>query len=482
MGSKLGATLFALVFAVPFGAVGVLASWAIAHMVRESHRAGDWVIVQAKVDDAALKASRGSKGGTSYYADGAYRYTVGGKEFVSTKLGFDLAGGADNIGDWQPSMAAFLEEAKTTGKTIPVYVNPDNPAEAVVDRDVRWSMVLFMGVFAVLFGGVGVGALGAIVSVWFGKGKKKRAKARSVAEYAGQRNRKAVASAAVDATPAANPAVITSDGRATVTGVWIFTIIWNLISVPAGMMAWPEIVRGQWLVALVLLFPLIGALMLYSSIVQTFVLLRRGQATLALNVPEVRMGGRLGGVIRFERGRVGQEFDVRLVASRTQRNSDDGTVVPAWWRDQNARSAEDPRGGLRLPFLFELPARLNVEGVPPGEEAYKLRWQVGVKPRGSSLKTEDFDIRVEPSRERVEDLPLPEPTAEERRNAAAMEKLLGTEATAKLTDAQRASFAQLTPNAQATVAKIVNNADTIRKVAVGIAIAFFVLFVLAALT
>ena len=159
--------------------MGVLASWAIAHMVRESHRASDWVIVQAKVDEAALKASRGSKGGTSYYADGAYRYTVGGKEFVSTQLGFDLAGGSDNIGDWQQSMAAFLEEAKTTGKTIPVYVNPDNPAEAVVDRDVRWAMVLFMGIFAVLFGGVGVGALGAIGAIWLGKrqeGKTRRSR------------------------------------------------------------------------------------------------------------------------------------------------------------------------------------------------------------------------------------------------------------------------------------------------------------------
>ena len=69
--------------------------------------------------------------------------------------------------------------------------------------------------------------------------------------------------------------------------------------------------------ALVLLFPLIGALMLYSCIVQTFALLRRGKATLALNAPEPRMGGRFSGVIRFERGRAGQEFDVRLLASRS---------------------------------------------------------------------------------------------------------------------------------------------------------------------
>lgn len=489
MGSKLVGTLFALVFAIPFGAVGVLATWAIAHMVVESHRASDWVIVQAKVDEAALKASRGSKGGTSYYADGAYRYSVGGKEFVSTKLGFDLAGGADNIGDWQPSMAAFLEEAKSTGKTIPVYVNPDNPAEAVVDRDVRWSMVFFFGLFGVLFGGVGVGALGAIVAVWRdkgkGKGKKKRGK-NSVAEYAGQRNRQAVAAAAVsspavDATPAANPAVITSDGRATMTVLWVFTIIWNLISVPAGIMAWPEIVHGEWMMAFVLLFPLVGALMFYSAVVQTFALLRRGKATLVLNTPEPRMGGRFSGVIRFERGHAGKEFEVRLLASRTQRNSDDGTVVPAWWRDLNVRAADDPRGGVRLPFQFDLPARLNVEGVPAGEEAQKLAWKIAVKPRGSSLNTEDFQLRVEPPHESVDDLPPPEPDPAERRNAAAIAKLFGAEAAAKLTPAQRASFAQLSPDAQAMAAKVVNNAGTIRKVAAGIGIAFFLLFVVAAL-
>ena len=44
-------------------------------------------------------------------------------------------------------------------------------------------------------------------------------------------------------------------------------------------------------------------------------------------------------------------------------------MVPAWWRDVNVRAADDPRGGLRLPIQFDLPARLNVAGVPAGEEA-----------------------------------------------------------------------------------------------------------------
>jgi Protein of unknown function (DUF3592) len=171
MAGKLGATFFALLFALPFGGVGAFAAYGIVTSLNESRRASDWVLVQAKVDDAELRASHGKKGGTTYSAEGSYRYTLGGREYVSTRLGIDPFGSSDNVGDWNVSMAALLEEAKSSGRTIPVYVNPENPSESVVDRDVRWGMILLIGAFAVVFGGVGLLALGAIVATWIGDGK-----------------------------------------------------------------------------------------------------------------------------------------------------------------------------------------------------------------------------------------------------------------------------------------------------------------------
>ena len=49
MKGKLAATLFALVFAIPFGGVGVGAAWVIGSMFVNANRADDWVLVQATV-------------------------------------------------------------------------------------------------------------------------------------------------------------------------------------------------------------------------------------------------------------------------------------------------------------------------------------------------------------------------------------------------------------------------------------------------
>lgn len=486
MAGKLGATLVALVFGLPFGAVGAFATYGIATMFGQSHRAGDWVLVQAKVDDAALKASRGSKGGTTFQADGAYRYSVGGREFVSTQLGFLPFGGSDNVGDWQESMAAFLEEAKTTGKSIPVYVNPDNPSEAVVDRDVRWAMVLFMGLFAVLFGGVGIGALVALGAIWFAKDKPRRGKRKgkrgAIAEHVAQRNRAAVADAAAGAGRPANDGPIESSAGGGVKGLWIFTILWNLIALPIALLAVPEIVAsGEWLGLLVLIFPLLGILMLWGCISQTIGLLRRGKATLVLNDNAPRMGGRLSGEVRYPKTvAAGREFEMRLIAVQAMRG-ESSSVVPRYFRDATVRPVPDPRGGTRLPFQFDVPSRVKAPGMDPGDEPYALRWSIQVKPRGASMPSDEFEVTLQRAAEPVADLPLPEPTPEERRNDAAIAKLFGPQLSARLTADQRAAFAQMPPQAQQLAAKVVTNAGTIRKAVVGLVIAFVVLQVLWAL-
>ncbi len=174
MKAKLQTVLLALVFAIPFGGVGAGATYGIYYALSESHRARDWVVVQAKVEEADLRASRGSKGGTTYSAEGAYRYAFGGRDYTSRQLGFSFVGGSDNVGNWQENMADFLRDAKASGQTIPVFVNPEDPKEAVVDRDVRWGMIAFMGIFAVMFGGVGVGAFIAIGVTLFGKSRPAR--------------------------------------------------------------------------------------------------------------------------------------------------------------------------------------------------------------------------------------------------------------------------------------------------------------------
>lgn len=484
MGGKLGATLVALLFAVPFGAVGAFASYGIGSMVSGSLRANDWVIVQAKVDDAALNRSSGRKGGTTYSASGAYRFTMAGKEYTSDKLGFMPFGGSDNVGDWQEDMAALLQEAKATGKTLPVYVNPDDPAESVVDRGIRWSMVAFMLVFGVLFGGVGIGALAVIIGIWFGKAESPRSRKgkqgrKEVAADLAERNRGA----------AVNAVEIPSGSSSSVKGLWFFSILWNLISFPIALIAVPEMWRsGEWLGLLVLLFPGLGILMLWSAISQTIGLLRRGKSTLTLANLEPRMGQRLAGAVSYPRfAPGGKQVQIRISAfeGRAADGSQPTSSIARWWRDVKVAPTKAGGGGERLDFAFDLPGRLDVKGIAPGEEAYKLRWTLSVTPRGAHVPTDEFEIAMKPPLEPVDSFTRAGSMQVDPRNEAAMARLFGAAAMAKMSPEQKAAFAELPPGAQKVVAKVANvigDKDAVdRKISMASRVftIFFVILVLA---
>lgn len=180
MKGKIGPLLFCLAFAIPFGGVGLWASWVMVSTLRDAWGAREWVKVRADVISAEMQQGTGRRSST-YRADAVYRYTFDGKEYTGSRLGISTMGGSDNIGDWQEEMAEFLESARNEKRTINVFVNPDRPTEAVVDRAIRWPMLLFLTPFALGFGGVGVGAL---VAAWFmlARPAKGSPKALAVAE------------------------------------------------------------------------------------------------------------------------------------------------------------------------------------------------------------------------------------------------------------------------------------------------------------
>jgi hypothetical protein len=451
---KVAGTLFALVFAIPFGGVGLGAAYGIGSLVTQSQRAADWVLVQAKVDDIKLTVSRGK--GASYRADGVYRYTFEGKPYVSTRLGFQVfdSGGTDNIGDWHQQMVAFMEDARASGKTIPVYVNPDNPTQAVVDRTVRWAMVAFMMVFAVMFGGVGLGALIAIGAIWFSKKKPKG---------------RAGAAPAVKA----NSAAIASDGGKATIALWLFAFVWNLIAVPMAAIAVPQVVReGQWLGLLVLLFPLVGLLLFWGALKTTLAYRRRGPAMMALEPLNPRMGSRLAGAITFAKPDApGGEFTVKVMASEWSGTGKSRALAERWSRELKVRAAPDPRGGLRIPFQFDIPGRVDRFS---GADS-PLVWQVRLIPVQASYGAEDaFPFEMQPSLEPVENLAPPVPTQDELRNRAAMARLFGPQAAAKMTPVQAAALAAMPQDAQAIAAGVARNAGTIRKVVIGIVVLIIV--------
>ncbi len=262
---KLGAAALCLVFAIPFGGVGVFATWAIGSTLHEAWRARDWVRVRATVDEASLSSSSGSDGGTTFRADGRYRYVFEGRPYSGSRLGISRLGGSDNIDDWHEQTSARLADARAAGLPVTVWVNPDNPAESVFDRELRWGEVLFLVPFSLAFGGVGVGALVAMYFVLRGKGGQGGAN-EAVGRALGAPSRQGA-----------------SGGDSSARFLWVFAFFWNSMSWPIAFLAVPDIVeRGEWMGLLVLLFPLVGLGLLWAAISVTwsaFVAKRRGTAT-----------------------------------------------------------------------------------------------------------------------------------------------------------------------------------------------------------
>jgi hypothetical protein len=226
MKQKIAASLFALLIALPFGGIGLGAAYLIAAMIHDGVRARDWVLVKAEVTGPA-----------------SYRYTIGGKTYEGTRLGTLHIAGTGDIDDFEDRVSDMLLQGREQKKPITVFVNPDEPSEAMVDREIRWGLVLFLAPFALLFSWIGLGALWLIRRLSTGE---------------------------------------TPEGASNTAGagvLWLFAIVWNAISFPAAIIAIPQgMADGEWGVLFILLFPIIGLGVLWAAIAGTFERLRRWDA------------------------------------------------------------------------------------------------------------------------------------------------------------------------------------------------------------
>lgn len=151
--------VFCAIFAVAFGAGGY---WAGLQPLAETALAAwtvrQWQPVPAQVLDVQLKQHPGSEGDTTYQVQARYRYTVAGQAYEGQRVGLDLRSGSDNVGDWQAQWHRTLRQAQERGEPVTAWVNPQAPAQALLDRSIRWRLQIFRLPFALVFTGVGVTA------------------------------------------------------------------------------------------------------------------------------------------------------------------------------------------------------------------------------------------------------------------------------------------------------------------------------------
>ena len=180
---------------------------------------------------------------TTYQTTATYRYDYPGQTHTGHRVAIDT--GSDNIGDFQQQLYSELRTAYDRGAPVLAYVDPDEPANAVLNRELRAGLLALKGVFALVFGGVGFGLL-----VGARAGGKKLAAERALRDRFPDepwRWRPEWANGRIAGS--ARSAAYVAIG---------FAVVWNLISLPLLFMLPGAIAGGNAAAAVGFLFPLIG--------------------------------------------------------------------------------------------------------------------------------------------------------------------------------------------------------------------------------
>jgi hypothetical protein len=148
--ARMGLTLLALLF---FGG-GALSAWQLGGApLRDAWRSRNWQQVTATLEDVALSdmSAQGVK------LTVIYRYRVDDREYQGNRYGPHVW--MDNADAQREAYADLLYRRRTQA-----WVNPARPEEALLNRDVHWSVALMAlpalgaaGLGAVLFWAAGVG-------------------------------------------------------------------------------------------------------------------------------------------------------------------------------------------------------------------------------------------------------------------------------------------------------------------------------------
>jgi hypothetical protein len=356
--------IFLFLFALPFFGVGVWMGYSAGSNLVDAWQMKQWVAVQGTLHRAGYETHSGDDSYT-YEAYADYSYEYGGQQYSNDRVG--IAGGADNIGDYQQDMGRHLSGVYSRGETIVVYVDPDEPSEAILDRSLRWGLIGFKSIFLFTFGGIG---LGLIIFVF----RTPKEKDLSDSRY-------------LDSPWLANDkwqtAVIKSGSKTAMYASWAFAAFWNLISAPLPFVIYTEVTEKNNLPALFgILFPLVGIGLITWAVKRTLEWNRFGAAPVTLDPFPGSIGGHVGGTIDVNLPYdASTQFSLTLTSLRSYisgSGKNRSRSESAEWQDtQVAHMSSGPKGS-RLSFRFAVPENLEESDADQSEGSYYL-WRLNIR-------------------------------------------------------------------------------------------------------
>jgi len=369
--------IFLILFGLPFFGIGVWMLWSIGSAFTDAWHMQSWQPTEARLIQAGYYSHSGDDSYT-YEAYAIYAYTIGGQEFTSDRV--SITGGADNIGDYQQDMGRKLSAAFGRGEAITIYVDPNDPREATIDRDLRWGLIGFKSIFLFVFGGAGLGLI-----IWAFRAPKQKDTSAPV-----YRDQPWLVNDEWQ-TP-----TVKSNSKKTMYFTWGFAAFWNLVSAPLPFLMFNEVVEKENYAALLgLLFPLVGIWLIVWAVRSTLEWRRFGPAPVTLDPFPGALDGHVGGTIDIN---LPYDSSANIMLTLTNVHSyvsgsgkNRSRQEKAKWQDKQIAHTESGPKGTRLSFRFDVPAGLAESDADQSTDAYYL-WRLNLK---ADLPGVDIDRNYE---------------------------------------------------------------------------------------
>jgi hypothetical protein len=307
----------------------------ILHPYFQSRAAREWKETPCRIISSEVKSHRDSDA-TTYSVEISYAYKIGGREFRSNRYQLPRF-----FSSGRQAKAATVARFPR-GKATVCFVNPRNPADAVLDRG--FASIGWFALLPLAF--IGVGAAGIVGVV---RGRKDAPLLNGDAPDA---------EIPWQTRPDWAAGRIVSSAKKTLGFAWLFAVAWNAIAFPVAVMVLSQNVirKGNYGPAFALVFPVIGVAILFWALRETLRWFRYGESVFEMaSVPGV-IGGALEGVIRLSRP-IRPEGPVRLrlnALSRTTTGAGDSSSTSEallWQREETV----EMDGGDAIPAAFLIP-------------------------------------------------------------------------------------------------------------------------------
>ncbi|MCI0332528.1 MAG: DUF3592 domain-containing protein [Planctomycetes bacterium] len=370
--------------------VATSTSW---HTMAEVDAMRSWVEVPAIIRQAELKVNvrhnhgyRGREGPPSrskrtYQLIALYDYEFGGRRFTGDRVSvYGNSHTGDNISSFLSN--AYLELLRHRDPRTPFrcFVNPRQPYESVLYRELRWGMAAAYTLFATLFGAIGFGFLtGVLVSSWR-RLRLRAAQPMPDAPWLARTDWAAGKIRARGGTAVALPILA-------VLVVW-----WTIASLPlvTRLTEIFESTRNPFAVV-TLVFPAVGTVLVLALVYQFIRRLKFGQSMLELASSPGVVGGQLAGVVRIPRVvRTTEGFLLKLSCIE---NGD--SENPLWRKERRVTEPMRDRAGeaIAVPVLFAI--LYKAKETSPADSRRKIQWRLAVSAETPGVDYEaQFDVPV----------------------------------------------------------------------------------------